>query len=71
MIVIINGPLSDLGYAFINHPQNTARRFFRKGQPRAHITCTSLQRAALSCAFILRFAMRCAHILNGAINTPR
>jgi GrpB-like predicted nucleotidyltransferase (UPF0157 family) len=36
MIVIINGPLSDLGYAFINHPQNTARRFFRKGQPRTH-----------------------------------
>jgi len=30
------GPLSDLGYAFIDYPQNTARRFFRKGQPRTH-----------------------------------
>ena len=29
-------PLSDLGYAFIHHPQNTDRRFFRKGQPRTH-----------------------------------
>jgi GrpB-like predicted nucleotidyltransferase (UPF0157 family)/predicted kinase len=28
--------LSDLGYTFINHPQNTDRRFFRKGQPRTH-----------------------------------
>jgi GrpB-like predicted nucleotidyltransferase (UPF0157 family) len=30
------GPLSDLGYAFIDYPQNTARRFLRKGQPRTH-----------------------------------
>ncbi len=30
------GPLSDLGYAFIDYPQNTDRRFFRKGQPRTH-----------------------------------
>ncbi len=30
------GPLSDLGYAFIDYPQNTERRFFRKGQPRTH-----------------------------------
>lgn len=30
------GPLSELGYAFIDYPQNTARRFFRKGQPRTH-----------------------------------
>jgi GrpB-like predicted nucleotidyltransferase (UPF0157 family)/predicted kinase len=30
------GPLSDLGYAFNNHPQNVDRRFFRKGQPRTH-----------------------------------
>lgn len=31
-----SGPLSDLGYAFIDYPQNSARRFFRKGQPRTH-----------------------------------
>jgi len=36
MIVICIGPLSDLGYAFIDYPQNAARRFFRKGQPRTH-----------------------------------
>lgn len=30
------GPLSDLGYAFIDYPQNTERRFFRKRQPRTH-----------------------------------
>jgi GrpB-like predicted nucleotidyltransferase (UPF0157 family) len=30
------GPLSDLGYTFIDYPQNTDRRFFRKGQPRTH-----------------------------------
>jgi GrpB-like predicted nucleotidyltransferase (UPF0157 family)/predicted kinase len=30
------GPLSDLGYAFIDYPQNTDRRFFRKGVPRTH-----------------------------------
>jgi GrpB-like predicted nucleotidyltransferase (UPF0157 family)/predicted kinase len=30
------GPLSDLDYAFIDYPQNTERRFFRKGQPRTH-----------------------------------
>jgi len=29
-------PLSDLGYAFIDYPQNTDRRFFRKGVPRSH-----------------------------------
>jgi GrpB-like predicted nucleotidyltransferase (UPF0157 family) len=29
-------PLSDLGYAFIDFPQNAERRFFRKGQPRTH-----------------------------------
>lgn len=29
-------PLHDLGYAFIDYPQNTDRRFFRKGQPRTH-----------------------------------
>ncbi len=28
--------LHDLGYAFIDYPQNTDRRFFRKGQPRTH-----------------------------------
>ena len=30
------GPLSDLGYTFIDYPQNTDRRFFRKGVPRTH-----------------------------------
>ena len=30
------GSLGDLGYAFIDHPQNTDRRFFRKGVPRTH-----------------------------------
>jgi GrpB-like predicted nucleotidyltransferase (UPF0157 family)/predicted kinase len=30
------GPLGELGYAFIDFPQNTDRRFFRKGQPRTH-----------------------------------
>jgi GrpB-like predicted nucleotidyltransferase (UPF0157 family)/predicted kinase len=30
------GLLSDLGYAFIDYPQNTDRRFFRKGQPRTY-----------------------------------
>jgi GrpB-like predicted nucleotidyltransferase (UPF0157 family)/predicted kinase len=30
------GPLSDLGYAFIDYAQNTERRFFRKGVPRTH-----------------------------------
>ncbi|MFN8597938.1 MAG: GrpB family protein, partial [Anaerolineae bacterium] len=29
-------PLSALGYTFIDHPQNTERRFFRKGRPRTH-----------------------------------
>ena len=29
-------PLAQLGYTFINHPQNTHRRFFRKGSPRTH-----------------------------------
>ena len=30
------GPLSDLGYAFIDYPQNTDRRVFRKGPLRTH-----------------------------------
>jgi len=30
------GPLSDLGYAFVDYPHNTDRRFFRRGQPRTH-----------------------------------
>lgn len=30
------GPLSDLGYTFIDYAQNTDRRFFRKGVPRTH-----------------------------------
>jgi GrpB-like predicted nucleotidyltransferase (UPF0157 family) len=29
-------PLRDLGYAFIDYPQNVDRRFFRKGKPRTH-----------------------------------
>ena len=29
-------PLRELGYAFIDYPQNTTRRFFRKGKPRSH-----------------------------------
>jgi GrpB-like predicted nucleotidyltransferase (UPF0157 family) len=29
-------PLRELGYAFIDYPQNTDRRFFRKGTPRSH-----------------------------------
>jgi len=29
-------PLQQLGYTFIDYPQNTDRRFFRKGQPRTH-----------------------------------
>lgn len=29
-------PLQALGYAFIDYPQNTDRRFFRKGKPRTH-----------------------------------
>jgi len=29
-------PLQELGYAFIDYPQNTDRRFFRKGKPRTH-----------------------------------
>ncbi|MBD3306381.1 hypothetical protein GF339_08275 [candidate division KSB3 bacterium] len=29
-------PLRALGYAFIDYPQNTDRRFFRKGTPRSH-----------------------------------
>jgi GrpB-like predicted nucleotidyltransferase (UPF0157 family) len=29
-------PLRKLDYAFINHPQNVDRRFFRKGFPRTH-----------------------------------
>ena len=29
-------PLSELGYTFIDYPQNTDRRFFRKGLPRTH-----------------------------------
>jgi GrpB-like predicted nucleotidyltransferase (UPF0157 family) len=29
-------PLRELGYAFIDYPQNTDRRFFRKGKPRSH-----------------------------------
>jgi GrpB-like predicted nucleotidyltransferase (UPF0157 family)/chloramphenicol 3-O-phosphotransferase len=29
-------PLQELGYAFIDYPQNVDRRFFRKGKPRTH-----------------------------------
>ena len=29
-------PLQSLGYAFIDHPENIDRRFFRKGSPRSH-----------------------------------
>jgi GrpB-like predicted nucleotidyltransferase (UPF0157 family)/predicted kinase len=29
-------PLSELGYTFVDHVQNTDRRFFRKGMPRTH-----------------------------------
>ena len=29
-------PLRELDYAFIDYPQNTDRRFFRKGKPRSH-----------------------------------
>jgi GrpB-like predicted nucleotidyltransferase (UPF0157 family) len=29
-------PLQKLGYTFVDHPENTDRRFFRKGQPRTH-----------------------------------
>ena len=29
-------PLSKLGYTFIDYPENTQRRFFRKGSPRTH-----------------------------------
>jgi len=29
-------PLQALGYAFVDYPENTARRFFRKGKPRTH-----------------------------------
>jgi GrpB-like predicted nucleotidyltransferase (UPF0157 family)/predicted kinase len=29
-------PLQALGYAFIDYPQNTDRRFFRQGKPRTH-----------------------------------
>jgi GrpB-like predicted nucleotidyltransferase (UPF0157 family) len=29
-------PLRALGYAFIDHPENADRRFFRKGSPRTH-----------------------------------
>jgi GrpB-like predicted nucleotidyltransferase (UPF0157 family) len=30
------GPLLDLVYAFVDHPENVDRRFFRKGVPRTH-----------------------------------
>lgn len=29
-------PLAELGYIFVDHPQNTDRRFFKKGEPRTH-----------------------------------
>lgn len=29
-------PLKTLGYCFLDYPQNTDRRFFRKGEPRTH-----------------------------------
>jgi len=29
-------PLGELGYIFVDHPQNTNRRFFKKGNPRTH-----------------------------------
>lgn len=29
-------PLQELGYTFVDYPQNTDRRFFRKGLPRTH-----------------------------------
>ncbi len=29
-------PLQSLGYTFVDHPQNTDRRFFKKGDPRTH-----------------------------------
>ena len=29
-------PLAGLGYVFVDYPQNTERRFFRKGKPRSH-----------------------------------
>jgi GrpB-like predicted nucleotidyltransferase (UPF0157 family) len=47
-------PLQELGYAFIDYPQNTDRRFFRKGKPRTHhlhIVEESSQSAADHLAF--------------------
>jgi GrpB-like predicted nucleotidyltransferase (UPF0157 family) len=53
------GPLSDLGYAFIDYPQNTERRFFRKGQPRTHhVHIVEMGSAELRDHLIFRDALR-------------
>lgn len=53
------GPLSDLGYAFIDHPQNTERRFFRKGQPRTqHVHIVEASSAELRDHLAFRDALR-------------
>jgi GrpB-like predicted nucleotidyltransferase (UPF0157 family)/predicted kinase len=53
------GPLSDLGYAFLDFPQNTERRFFRKGQPRTyHVHIVETDSAELREHLAFRDALR-------------
>jgi GrpB-like predicted nucleotidyltransferase (UPF0157 family)/predicted kinase len=54
------GPLSDLGYAFIDYPQNTDRRLFRKGQPQRthHVHIVAQGSAALREHLAFRDALR-------------
>jgi GrpB-like predicted nucleotidyltransferase (UPF0157 family)/predicted kinase len=53
------GPLSDLGYAFIDYPQNTERRFLRKGQPRTHhLHIVAVGSAELRDHLVFRDALR-------------
>ncbi len=52
-------PLRKLNYAFINHPQNIDRRFFRKGFPRTHHLHIVAENSASLCEhLVFRDALR-------------
>jgi GrpB-like predicted nucleotidyltransferase (UPF0157 family) len=52
-------PLHNLGYAFIDYPQNVERKFFRKGQPRTHhVHIVAEDNAELRDHLIFRDALR-------------
>ena len=52
-------PLQNIGYAFIDYPQNVDRKFFRKGQPRTHhLHIVAQDNAELRDHLIFRDALR-------------